>query len=343
MVFAGDFWRGSTEYGLAQGFRKLGLAVQQVEIRRYFADFGSELSARVLNRGLKPFAVKAFRAAAIEVARTVGADIFLSIKGTFLDAETLRVLKDLNIATAVFYPDYYFNYPGVSLDSFDYYDLIITTKSFQVPWLKERFGSNKIAYVPHGYSSGVHWPIASGGDETDYVFDLQHVGGHSSYKHAWFEELHARLPEASLRLIGPRWEGKFKSRTSTVLDALYDCAYSLSLQAARINVAVMMGPHEPTGWMDNVSTRSFEIPACKGFMLHIDNDEIREFFKAGEEIDVFSSGDELADKARFYLARPALRQRMILRAYERCVPAYSYDARCTEILKVFAARGLLGA
>ncbi len=84
-------------------------------------------------------------------------------------------------------------------------------------------------------------------------------------------------------------------------------------------------------WADMVSTRTFEIPACRGFMLHVDNEEIREFYKPGVEIDVFASPEELADKIKFYLRRPDLRAKMIERAFQRCVPNYSYIARARYI------------
>ena len=103
------------------------------------------------------------------------------------------------------------------------------------------------------------------------------------------------------------------------------------VQSSRINVAVHMGPIKPGGWEDLVSTRTFEIPACKGFMLHVDNEEIRSLFEVGEEIDVFANEDELVEKIAYYLARPGLRYRMIERAYARCVPAYGYDARAKVI------------
>ena len=78
-------------------------------------------------------------------------------------------------------------------------------------------------------------------------------------------------------------------------------------------------------------------------MLHIDNDEVREYFKPGKEIDVFSTPEELADKIQFYLARPELREKMIDRAYARCVPSYGYVRRAVEIQKAMIRHGLIDA
>ena len=70
-------------------------------------------------------------------------------------------------------------------------------------------------------------------------------------------------------------------------------------------------------------------------MLHIDNAEVRSLFTPGEEIDVFATPDDLCEKIRYYLARPDERRAMIERAYARCVPAYSYDARAKAITDMF--------
>jgi spore maturation protein CgeB len=335
MVFSGDFWRGSSEYSLAQGFRKLGWGVQQVEIMRHFAELGESAPARATNRLLAPFAVKTFRSKIYEAVRTLKPDVFLSIKGVYISSKMLQDFKRLGVVSVLFYPDVCFDHPGTSLNDFEFYDLVVTTKSFQLEMLRERFGSNKIAYVPHGYGDGVHIPLLDPGLD-NYAFDLQHIGGHTGYKQRWIEALQALCPDANLRVAGPRWDTQAASslRDCTISSPLYDCSYSLALQAARINIAVMMGPDGDAGWQDLVSTRTFEIPACRSFMLHIDNEEIREFFKVGKEIDVFSSPEELADKARFYLGKPELRQRMIERAYERCVPAYGYEARAAQINQI---------
>jgi spore maturation protein CgeB len=73
-------------------------------------------------------------------------------------------------------------------------------------------------------------------------------------------------------------------------------------------------------------------------MLHVDNPEIRTLYEPGKEIDVFATADELCDKIRRYLRQPARRCEMIERAFERCVPAYSYDERGRAIAHEIAAR-----
>src|SRR5262249_17411330 len=106
------------------------------------------------------------------------------------------------------------------------------------------------------------------------------------------------------------------------------------LQTARINLAFHFGPSGSNGWQDLVSTRTFEIPACKGFMLHIDNKEVRDLFEPGKEIDVFETATELCEKITHYLGNNKLCREMVERSYVRAVPAYSYDARAKRMIEL---------
>ena len=73
-------------------------------------------------------------------------------------------------------------------------------------------------------------------------------------------------------------------------------------------------------------------------MLHIDNEEVRELFTPGVEIDVFSTAEELSEKVRFYLGRPDLREKMIERAYARAVPHYGYAERASTISRIISQK-----
>ena len=340
MVFAGSFWPGGTERGLADGFRSLGWAVQEVDRREYIVNAGRSIVARFASSALRSTAAQSYWQKVLSSCQALKPDVFVTVKGVGISGDLLRRIKEAGVRTVMYYPDYHFNHPGLLKESFGVYDLFITTKSFQTKYLESLLGKAKTAYVPHGYVAAVHRPIFDAVTEKDYRADLLYPGNHSFYKQKWLEGALTLLPELSVEIIGNRW------RENAATDALSRCkmpgerigiAYAQAIQRARINIAVHFGPAS-NGWEDLVSTRTFEIPACKGFMLHIDNEEVREFFEPGEEIDVFSTPEELADKIRFYLARPEVREKMIGRAYTRAVPAYSYIARATALHGLFSER-----
>lgn len=340
MVFAGEFWTGASGSGLSSGLREIGWALQEVDYRHFGISLGRSLGARIAARAMRRRATELYRDKLLDECRALRPDVFLTIKGSGVTSNLLRQIKETGARTVMYYPDYHFDYRDVEQSSFGEYDLFVTTKTFQLGHLEALLGKDRVAYVPHGYSGNVHRPILDRIAEKDYRIDLLYPGNHSAYKQTWLEKALAALPGPSVEIVGNRW------RESASQGPLSHChmpgerigiAYAEAIQTARINIAVHFGP-AASGWEDLVSTRTFEIPACKGFMLHIDNEEVRGFFTPGEEIDVFSTPEELADKIKFYLARPELRARMIERAWRRCVPAYSYAARAKQIVDLIEER-----
>jgi hypothetical protein len=340
MVFAGEFWAGASGRGLSDGFRDLGWAVQEVDQRDFGARAGGGMAMRIAARLTQRAVADAWQRKLLDECRAQRPDVFLAIKGIGITGDLLRRIKETGARTVMYYPDFHFDHPGVEQESFGEYDLFVTTKTFQLDYLEALLGRDRVAYVPHGYSGSVHRPVFNQIAEEHYRVDLLYPGNHSAYKHKWLEGALATLPEPSVEIVGNRWRENVSAGPLSrcrMPGARIGVAYAEAIQTARINIAVHFGP-AASGWEDLVSTRTFEIPACKGFMLHIDNDEVRGFFTPGEEIDVFSTPEELADKIRFYLARPELRARMIERAYERCVPAYSYAARAKQIADLVEER-----
>ena len=66
-----------------------------------------------------------------------------------------------------------------------------------------------------------------------------------------------------------------------------------------------------------MNQRIFDVPACGAFLLTDYVEEINAVFKVGEEIETYSSIDELTDKIRFYLKHDAIREKIAQRGYEK--------------------------
>jgi spore maturation protein CgeB len=334
IVLANEFWFGSTGEGLAHGLRKLEWDICAVNTCNHFLTARS-LSLRLLSRVIFRLSIASYNAAVLDAVKTLKPLAFLTVKGLYLTPETLLRIRRLGVMTIMYYPDFHFTYRGLDQATFRLYDYFFTTKSFQLPFLRERLGIERVQFLPHGYSCFVHYPRFKRVSEIDYLTDCLYIGTYSRYKAHWLERIACKLPNLKLAVGGSGWR---KPAKNTPLERfvlgfpLLGDQYSRALQAARINLAIHLGPTAcSNGWQDLVSTRTFEIPACKGFMLHADNVELRDLFEPGKEIDVFRSEEELCEKITFYLARPDLRREMIERAYMRAVPAYSYNARAKVI------------
>lgn len=334
MVFCGEFWSGASGTGLADGFRTLGWLVQEIDQGYYSSLTGGKFLLRAIGRLTRHEAQKLYQQRLLDECRKLRPDIFMTIKGIGVTREILKEIKSFGIKTVLLYPDCDFEHKGVDPDSFDEYDLFVTTKSFHLPWLRTRLPLDRIAYVPHAYSYTTHVPPFEEISEESHAFDILYAGNYSPYKESWLTGLAAFGGEMSIAIAGGGWDefsSEPKHHKIKLLGTLENVSYATAIQSSRINVAFHYGPNKQ-GWQDLVSTRTFEIPACGGFMLHIDNDEIREFFKPGIEIDVFSSLQELREKIDFYLAHPRIREKMKIRAYQRCTTEHSYRNRAVSIL-----------
>jgi spore maturation protein CgeB len=333
ILFASEFWFGASGDGLAHGFRKLGCDVWTIDSREHIIASRS-LPLRVIGRFARPLCVASYNEAILRAAEAYRPHAFMTLKGHQIQPLTLDRLRRLDIITINYYPDVHFEHKGLHTTSLARYDLFFTSKSYHVANKILAPVGGHLELLHHGYSSHVHYPRRALVTESDYTTDCLHIGIYSPYKARWLQALKRALPDVRLTILGDGWRDTIKGTELEPCYAghpLFGDSYARTLESARINIALHSGPSGRHGWEDLVSTRTFEIPACKGFMLHIDNAEVRSLFDVGTEIDVFGTEAELAEKVRLYLGDPALREAMIEKAYKRCVPAYSYDARAVVI------------
>jgi hypothetical protein len=85
---------------------------------------------------------------------------------------------------------------------------------------------------------------------------------------------------------------------------------------------------------DEYTMRTFEIPACGGFLLAERTPTHQELFVEGQEAEFFASTDECADKIRFYLSHETSRARIAERGHQRCLASdYSLRRSLTRALE----------
>jgi spore maturation protein CgeB len=134
-----------------------------------------------------------------------------------------------------------------------------------------------------------------------------------------------------LVIAGPRWEKLLPSEILSryVSDAyLSDSAYREAIWKSRINLSFVTHFNE-----DDISHKSVEIAACQGFLLALRTEGHQALFEEDREAVFFSSLEECADKCRFYLDRPDLRDAIAQRGRERAVRSgYDNDTQLARIL-----------
>ncbi|MEK6637266.1 MAG: glycosyltransferase [Pseudomonadota bacterium] len=333
IVVAGEFWHGAPAKGFASGFRALGCDVIEIDVN-HFLPLPHTTSLRITSRILARQLKKNYNDFILSVCRTKKIDVFFQIKGNGVSYHTLDLINKINVETALFYPDVDFNHPGVRLEKTLLNKHIFSTKKFHKPFFQETYG-REIVHLNHGYSPAVHRPCAALLDEAGFAWDISYVGNPSPYKLRWLISVVSAFPDKRIKIIGNNWLkiGKgtaiepYLARNAVTGDALADV-----IETSKINLAFHYGPAGTHGWQDSISARTFQIPASRGFMLHVDNAEIRDLFSVPDEIDVFEGPDDLNEKIAYYLENPVIRQQMNQKAHKRCVPAYSLDARARAII-----------
>lgn len=86
--------------------------------------------------------------------------------------------------------------------------------------------------------------------------------------------------------------------------------------------------------------RDFEVPMSGGFYLVEYMQELEQFFEVGKEVVCYRDPDDLVDKVRYYLERPAEREAIRAAGRARALRDHTWQRRLTE---AFRAMGLPAA
>ncbi|MDE2311644.1 MAG: glycosyltransferase [Patescibacteria group bacterium] len=85
-----------------------------------------------------------------------------------------------------------------------------------------------------------------------------------------------------------------------------------------------------------IKGRTFEVPACGGFLLTGDADNLRDYYVDGKEIVIFKDKRDLAEKCRYYLAHDQERKAIAKAGFERTLRGHTYEQRFRQIFKALA-------
>lgn len=84
--------------------------------------------------------------------------------------------------------------------------------------------------------------------------------------------------------------------------------------------------------MTGIPQRVFDIVSCGGFVLTNYQQELPELFEIGEEIEIFSSEEELLDKVDFYLRNESKRIEIARKGYDRLLKEHTFEHRFKTIV-----------
>ena len=258
-------------------------------------------------------------------------DLIFIIKGSFISPETLKEIKNrISVSLFCFNPDNPFNLnKGASNENIrkciPLYDCYFIWGKFLIPQLLKA-GAKRAEYLPFAYDPELHYPV-SVNEEEKKIFgnDIAFIGSYDKER----EEFLLNLIDYALAIWGNGWNKlpifsplrkKWKGRDAIGED------FSKVCSASKI---ILNHIRAQNGNAHNMKT--FEIPACGGFMLTNRTKEQCGFFEEGKEICCFETPDELKNKIKQFLNNYETRKNISKNAYDK-VQKHSYNVRIKEIL-----------
>ena len=83
-----------------------------------------------------------------------------------------------------------------------------------------------------------------------------------------------------------------------------------------------------------LSLRIFDVLGCEGFLITNYQAELPEHFNIGEDLEAYTSLDDLMGKCEYYLSRDKDRQEIAHNGFEKVKKYHTYDIRLTQMLEI---------
>lgn len=83
-----------------------------------------------------------------------------------------------------------------------------------------------------------------------------------------------------------------------------------------------------------LSLRVFDVLGCEGFLITNYQEELPEHFLIGEDLDAYTSYDDLAAKCEYYLSHENDRKEIAHNGFEKIKKFHTYDTRLAQMLEL---------
>lgn len=302
ILYVGWFSAGSTSLQRMNAFKRLGHDVTGVNCNPFIPRpfLINRILHRIFRLGLpvKRINLGRLNQKIISVAKEKTFDVLWIDKGLSVDRSSLISIKAFspNIKICGYSPDVMSERNNQSqrfLEHLDLYDYFFTTKRFDVECLKT-MGIKSVFFIENSFDKTVHRPIKS--DSPKFKGKVGFVGSFEEPR----ENSMLYLAKNGITVTvfsgdSKGWSKRFRTHPNVEFYnyGLYGDEYSQALSNFTINLCFLKH------WNgDQVTTRSIEIPACRGFMIAERTKEHLALFVEGEEADFFGSDGELLNKVR---------------------------------------------
>ncbi|RDW99438.1 CgeB family protein [Listeria kieliensis] len=334
VLCVGATFPGANSQSFFDGFRSLDFQVITISTDYYFYHYtpAERVYMRIMN---KPYSRKyqQFNERIMDALKKTKPDLFFVVKGLWVDKETIIYAKKLGAKTIHFHPDFLFDdryhTSKVLNKAITEYDIVVTPKITEVTKYK-KYGCTNVVQTQYAYDPSIHHPTGMTEFERSYYGSmLTFVGRMEAKRSEWLEEIAKRGYD--LKVWGTNWNKLPKDnqlRRFCTYEGVYMQNMAKVFEASNISLGFLTHLSN-----EQHTARTFEIPACGGFLLAERTDEHKALFVEGEEADFFSDSEEMHAKIDFYSDRLDVVGRMKQKGYERVKKlSATYKQRVIEIL-----------
>ena len=251
-------------------------------------------------------------------------DVLWIDKGVTIKPSALRNIKASSPSTILisYNPDDMFNPANQTynyLKAIPIYDHILTSKTHNLAEFLVQ-GAKQVHFVQNSFEPEIHKPIILTAEEKA-KFDTD-VGFIGNYEKPRYESImYLAQHDVDVIVRGPAWKKVINKHPQLKIEptSYFGIEYAKLINATKINLGFL---HK--GNRDQQTTRSIEIPACRGFLLAERTAEHLALFKEGVEAEYFGSNEELKEKVIYYLHHEEKRLQIAEAGYQRCLES-QYD------------------
>jgi hypothetical protein len=330
-------WLGSNAFAMMNALRLKQWNVTDFCEKEYVPLRWKARYMKVAGRILRERAAREFNNAILQTARQYVPDMFLVFKGRYVFASTIKSLKELGVKTYCVYPDVSFQVHGRHIpEALPCYDWVFTTKSFGVKDMRDQLGVTRSDCILHAADADLHRPVTLSSRDMDvFGCDVSFIGTWSQKKERLLKALIRRLPKMKLKVFGSQWDQVAAGSPLKPFipgHPVYSLDYVKAIRASKINLAILSEARTGASSGDQITSRTFHIPASGGFMLHERTDELLQVFKEGEHMGCFADSAEIAEKVAFFLDHAEERKRIRKNGHLETCSNHTWDQRIGDIL-----------
>jgi len=259
-------------------------------------------------------------------ARLSNPELIIICKGELIRSSTVEALRHrYQVPIVNWFPDArLFSYEKAA-KSIPFLDRLYTKNHEDVRRAKLLNWRN-VKYLPHCADIELH-NLTQQEPDSRFGSDVSFVGSYSFYR----DLIISQLADFSLKVWGPGWKQSmlYRRKPESIVGAEargFDEARVFRQSVVNIN----------THHMDDVcglNQRVFEICGSGGLQIVEYSEPIEEYYTIGQEIETYSSFEELKDKVRFYLNNRQTAREIGARAQEKTMKYHTYDHRVKAILE----------